>query len=58
MCFGRGIGMSYLGIDIGTTGSKAVVFSGGGKILAESAGEYPVISIQNVWFELGLFWRN
>ena len=47
--------MSYLGIDIGTTGSKAVVFSDSGKILAESASEYTVISIQNGWFELDSF---
>lgn len=44
--------MSYLGIDIGTTGSKAVVFDGDGKILAESAGEYAVKSPRNGWFEL------
>ena len=47
--------MSYLGIDIGTTGSKAVVFDAGGKILAESAGEYSVKSLQSGWFELDSF---
>lgn len=44
--------MSYLGIDVGTTGSKAVVFSEDGKLLAEAAGEYSIKSLQNGWFEL------
>ena len=47
--------MSYLGIDIGTTGSKAIVFGGSGEVLSESAGEYSVKSIENGWFELDSF---
>jgi len=47
--------MSFLSIDIGTTGSKAVVFSDAGKILAEASGEYSVKSEQNGWFELDSF---
>ena len=34
------------------TGSKAVVFNDSGKILAESAGEYSVASLQSGWYEL------
>ncbi|MBN1124444.1 MAG: hypothetical protein JXA82_05505 [Sedimentisphaerales bacterium] len=47
--------MSYLGVDIGTNGSKAVVFSEGGRVLAESAKEYLVQSPQSGWFELDSF---
>ena len=47
--------MSYLGIDIGTTGSKAVVFSGSGKVLTEVASEYSVKSEKSGWFELDCF---
>ncbi len=47
--------MSYLGIDVGTTGSKAVVFDRRGKIRAESAGDYSVKSLQSGWFELDSF---
>lgn len=47
--------MSYLGIDIGTTGSKAVIFNNDGRMLAEAAGEYSVKSLQNGWFELDSF---
>ena len=35
--------MSYLGLDIGTGGCKAVVFDAGGKELASSFREYPVL---------------
>ena len=44
--------MSYIGIDIGTTGSKAVAFDDSGKILAEASREYPIKSPWNGWFEL------
>ena len=32
--------MSYMGLDIGITGTEAVVFSAGGKILAKSYYDY------------------
>jgi xylulokinase len=35
--------LSYLGLDIGTGGCKAVVFDAGGKELASSFREYPVL---------------
>lgn len=44
--------MSCLGIDIGTNGSKAVVFNEEGEILSWAAGEYPLISSHDGWFEL------
>ncbi len=44
--------MSYLGLDIGTTGCKAVVFDSSGRQLAVSYREYPVLSTQEGWAEL------
>ncbi len=44
--------MSFLGIDIGTTGAKAVVFNECGNVRAEAAETYDVVSPQNGWFEL------
>lgn len=44
--------MAILGLDIGTTGSKATVFSDTGSILGHAYQEYPTESPQNGWFEL------
>lgn len=44
--------MSLLGIDVGTTGSKAIVVDSGGKILASAYSEYSVLSPRAGWFEL------
>lgn len=44
--------MSYLGLDIGTGGCKAVVFSREGKELASSFREYPVLHLNPDWAEL------
>ncbi|MBV8879128.1 MAG: hypothetical protein JO332_04095 [Planctomycetaceae bacterium] len=44
--------MSHLGIDLGTTGCKAVVFDEGGKILASAYREYPLHFPQTGWIEL------
>ncbi len=44
--------MSYLGLDIGTGGCKAVVFSAQGKELASAYREYPLIHPQPGWAEL------
>jgi len=44
--------MSYLGIDIGTTGCKAVVFDGDGRAISQAYREYATISPQQGWFEL------
>jgi xylulokinase len=44
--------MSYLGIDIGTTGCKAVVFDGEGCALCQAYREYATLSPQQGWFEL------
>ena len=32
--------MSYIGLDIGITGTKAIVLSGDGRILAKSYSDY------------------
>ena len=44
--------MSYMGIDIGTTGCKAGVFDGRGRLLALAYREYPLDSPQRGWAEL------
>ncbi|MFH1009060.1 MAG: FGGY-family carbohydrate kinase [Candidatus Latescibacterota bacterium] len=44
--------MSLLGIDVGTTGCKAVTFNAEGKILASAYREYPLHSPQPGWMEL------
>ena len=44
--------MSYLGLDIGTSGSKAVVFSENGIELALAYREYSLISENPGWVEL------
>lgn len=44
--------MSYLGLDIGTSGCKAVVFDQSGNVLASAAREYAVRSSQPGWAEL------
>ena len=44
--------MSYLGLDIGTGGCKAVVFNTLGKELASSFREYPVLHPHPGWAEL------
>ncbi len=44
--------MSLMGIDVGTTGCKAVVFSEEGKQLSVAYREYPLLSPKPGWFEL------
>jgi len=44
--------MSYLGLDVGTSGCKAVVFDISGHPLASASREYAVISSQPHWAEL------
>lgn len=47
----RGDYMSILGIDIGTTGTKAIVFSDEGKILTSAYLEYAQIFPKPGWVE-------
>ena len=51
--------MSLIGLDIGTTGCKAVVFSIDGDILGRAARDYPVLTPQPQWAEQDaeLVWR-
>jgi len=44
--------MSFLGLDVGTSGCKAVVFDGNGRPLASASREYAVTSLQPHWAEL------
>lgn len=44
--------MSYLGLDIGTSGCKAVAFNKKGIELASSYCEYPIIHLHPDWAEL------
>jgi xylulokinase len=44
--------MSSMGLDIGTTGCKALVFDEGGRTLASSYREYPMIHARPGWAEL------
>ncbi len=44
--------MSFLGIDVGTTGCKATVFSGSGQPLAFAYDEYDMVRPRPGWLEL------
>lgn len=44
--------MSYIGIDIGTTGCKALAFDNNFNALASAHREYPLILPKNGWYEL------
>lgn len=44
--------MSLLGLDVGTTGTKAVAFDLDGRIVASAYREYPLISPRPGWQEL------
>ncbi len=44
--------MAIMGLDVGTTGSKAIVFDLDGTILASSYREYDLISPKQGWLEL------
>jgi len=52
--------MSLLGLDIGTTGCKAIIFSEAGTILGRAYREYPLIQPQPGWIELdpALVWSR
>ena len=43
---------NYMGVDIGTSGCKAVIFSDSGKQLALAYREYDIIRPQPGWAEL------
>ncbi len=44
--------MSFLGLDVGTSGCKAAIFNREGRIIASAAREYVVTSSQPHWAEL------
>lgn len=41
----------YLGIDVGTSGTKALVMDARGKVLATATGEHPISSPRPLWSE-------
>ena len=43
--------MSLIGLDIGTTGCKAIAFDHQGKILAQASQEYDILTPQPGWAE-------
>jgi xylulokinase len=43
--------MSLIGLDIGTTGCKAIVFAAGGHILGRASREYPIATPYPNWAE-------
>ncbi|MEP0767304.1 MAG: hypothetical protein HRF45_12305 [Fimbriimonadia bacterium] len=51
--------MSLLGLDVGTTGAKAIVFAEDGRALGAGYREYPLLQPQPGWAELDpeLVWR-
>jgi xylulokinase len=51
--------MSLMGIDVGTTGCKAVAFDERGRVLASAYREYPLVQPHEDWVELEpeLIWR-
>jgi len=44
--------LSYLGLDIGTTGSKAGIFDAEGRLLALAYREYPLLTPEPGWAEI------
>ncbi len=56
----KGVNVSLLGLDVGTTGCKAVAFNLDGEIVAAAYREYPLHSPQPGWGELDpeQVWRS
>ncbi len=52
--------MSLLGLDVGTTGCKAVAFDRSGQVLAKAYREYPLLRPRPGWLELDpeVVWHN
>ena len=44
--------MSYLGLDVGTSGCKAVIFNDAGQELAQAYREYPTLAPEVGWAEI------
>ncbi|MDR0819705.1 MAG: xylulokinase [Oscillospiraceae bacterium] len=50
---------TYIGIDVGTSGTKTALFSGGGELIASHTSEYPMYQPNNGWAEQDpLDWWN
>lgn len=44
--------LSYLGIDVGTTGCKVIAFDEEGRTVAQAYREYPLYQLNQGWIEL------
>ena len=57
---GKGAGMNFLiGIDVGTSATKTVLFDENGAVIAEKAYEYPMYTPQNGWAEQDAYdWKK
>ena len=45
--------MSLIGLDVGTTGCKAIIFDRTGRILGQGAREYAIVFPHSDWAEQG-----
>lgn len=43
--------MAFLGIDVGTSGCKAILIDAGGRVLAEAVHDYPLSTPRPLWSE-------
>jgi len=48
--------MSLIGLDVGTTGCKAIVFDATGRILSQASREYSILTPQPNWAEQDAEW--
>jgi xylulokinase len=57
---GGGIALSLMGLDVGTSGCKALVFSPEGRVISYGYREYPLVHPRPGWSELDpeLLWRS
>nr|MBP8911985.1 hypothetical protein [Phycisphaerae bacterium] len=43
--------MSLIGLDVGTTGCKAIIFDPAGRILSQASREYSILTPRANWAE-------
>lgn len=52
--------MSFMGLDVGTTGCKAIAVNGDGRVIAQAYRDYPLVSPRQGWNELDstVVWKS
>ena len=52
--------MSFMGLDVGTTGCKAIAVNVGGRVIAQAYRDYPLVSPRQGWNELDstVVWKS